>query len=87
MLNDEINCLMKRQPVISVIIPVYNTEKYLEASVRSVMDQTYRNIEIICVNDGFADSSLEFPHAAKSVTILAVNRIPHLLFILLPPLI
>lgn len=59
MLNDEINCLMKRQPVISVIIPVYNTEKYLEASVRSVMDQTYRNIEIICVNDGSTDSSLE----------------------------
>ena len=42
---------------ISVIIPVYNTEKYLEKSVRSVMDQTYGNLEIICVNDGSTDGS------------------------------
>lgn len=44
---------------ISVIIPVYNTEKYVEKSVRSVMDQTYRNLEIICVNDGSTDGSAE----------------------------
>lgn len=42
---------------ISVIVPVYNTEKYLEASLRSVMNQTYKNLEIICVNDGSTDSS------------------------------
>ena len=44
---------------ISVIVPVYNTEKYVEATVRSLMNQTYRNIEIICVNDGSTDGSLE----------------------------
>lgn len=44
---------------ISVIIPVYNTEKYVEKAVRSVMDQTYRNLEIICVNDGSTDNSPE----------------------------
>lgn len=49
----------KLMPKISVIIPVYNTEKYVEASVRSVMEQTYRNLEIICVNDGSTDGSLE----------------------------
>ena len=49
---------MERSPKISVIVPVYNTERYLEASVRSVMNQTYRNLEIICVNDGSTDGSL-----------------------------
>lgn len=44
---------------ISVIVPVYNTEPYLEASLRSLMQQTYRNLEIICVNDGSTDGSLK----------------------------
>lgn len=44
---------------ISVIIAVYNTEKYLEKSVRSVMGQTYRDLNIICVNDGSTDGSLD----------------------------
>ena len=55
----------KTQPAISVIIPVYNTEKYVEASVRSVMNQTYPNLEIICVNDGSTDSSLEILNRLK----------------------
>ena len=44
---------------ISIIIPVYNTEKYVEKAVRSVMGQTYQNLEIICVNDGSTDGSAE----------------------------
>lgn len=43
---------------ISIIIPVYNTEQYVEATVRSIMEQTYDNLEIICVNDGSTDGSL-----------------------------
>lgn len=43
---------------ISVIVPVYNTEDYLERCIRSIIDQTYKNIEIIAVNDGSTDSSL-----------------------------
>lgn len=42
---------------ISVIIPVYNTEKYVERSVRSVLEQTYQNMEVICVDDGSTDHS------------------------------
>lgn len=49
--------LMNLSEKISVIIPVYNTEKYLEKSIRSIMNQTYRNLDIICVNDGSSDSS------------------------------
>ena len=42
---------------ISVIIPVYNVEKYLEQCLDSVINQTFKDIEIICVNDGSTDNS------------------------------
>jgi len=45
-------------PKISVIIPVYNVEKYLAQCLDSLVNQTYKNIEILCVNDQSTDSSL-----------------------------
>lgn len=47
------------KPFISVIIPVYNTEEYLRKCLDSVVNQSYKNIEIICVNDGSTDNSLK----------------------------
>jgi glycosyltransferase involved in cell wall biosynthesis len=49
--------ISERCPLISVIIPVFNVEKYLEACLKSVTLQSYRNIEIIIVNDGSPDES------------------------------
>ena len=46
-------------PLISVIIPVYNVEKYLSRCLNSVITQTYQNIEIILINDGSTDDSLK----------------------------
>lgn len=47
------------QPLISVIIPVYNMEIYLERCLDSVLNNTYRNLEIICIDDGSTDRSLD----------------------------
>lgn len=44
-------------PLISIIIPVYNTSKYLSKCIESAINQTYKNIEIILVNDGSIDNS------------------------------
>lgn len=43
--------------IVSVIVPVYNVEKYLPICIQSIIDQTYRNIEILLVDDGSQDSS------------------------------
>ena len=49
---------MEENPLISVIIPVYNVSKYLIECLSSVVGQTYRNLEIIIINDGSNDASL-----------------------------
>ena len=46
------------RPFISVIIPIYNSEKYLDKCIESIRDQSLKNIEIILINDGSSDDSL-----------------------------
>lgn len=46
-------------PLVSVIVPIYNTEEYLEECLDSLINQTLKDIEIICIDDDSSDSSLE----------------------------
>jgi len=50
---------MSIQSKISVIVPVYNTEKYLSKCLNSILNQTLKEIEVIVVNDGSKDDSQE----------------------------
>lgn len=50
---------MRKSPLISVVLPVYNGEKYLKKSINSILKQSYRNFELIVVNDCSTDSTLE----------------------------
>ena len=45
------------KPLFSVIVPVYNAEKYLRECIDSIINQTYKNIEIILIDDGSTRSS------------------------------
>lgn len=47
------------QPLVSVVIPSYNHEQFVQDSIQSVIDQTYENIELIIIDDGSKDGSLE----------------------------
>lgn len=52
--------------LISIIIPIYNTQEYLSRCLESVINQTYKNLEIILINDGSTDNSLSICEKYKS---------------------
>lgn len=64
------------KPFVSIIIPIYNNEKYLEKCLDSLINQTLSNIEIICVNDGSTDSSLSIVenYAKRDKRIIPITK-------------
>ncbi len=64
------------EPVISIIVPVYNVEKYLRQCMDSIVNQTFRDVEIICVNNGSTDSSPEIlaEYAEKDARVQVVHK-------------
>lgn len=50
---------MNNNPLVSVIIPVYNHEKYVQTAIKSIIDQTYQNIQLLVIDDGSKDSSYQ----------------------------
>ena len=64
------------ESLISVIMPVYNTGKYLERCLNSIINQTYTNWELIAVNDGSTDNSLEIlkSYAQKDNRIIVLEQ-------------
>ena len=57
---------MKTKPLVSIIIPVYNGEKYLKQAINSALNQTYKNIEVIVVNDGSSDNTEKIAKSFKN---------------------
>ena len=69
----------KNTPVVSIIVPVYNTGKYLEECLDSILSQTYKNIEIICIDDGSTDNSPEilkkYAHNDKRLKVMTQKNL------------
>lgn len=67
---------MKKQPKVSIIVPVYNVQKYLNECLDSIINQTLEDIEIIVVNDGSKDASLKImeSYAKKDKRIVVVDK-------------
>lgn len=61
---------------VSIIVPVYNVENYLEECLNSLLNQTLQDIEIICINDGSIDNSLEIlnKYVQKDLRIKVINK-------------
>ena len=72
-MNDESTT---KKPKVSVIVPVYNVEKYLDQCLDSIVSQTLDDIEIIIVNDGSTDESLKVinKYAERDSRIKVVNQ-------------
>ena len=67
---------------LSVIVPVYNTEKYLSKCLNSIVNQSYKNLEILIINDGSTDGSLNIIKSLKmyiQMFLFITNRTQELL--------
>lgn len=64
-------------PILSIIVPVYNSEKFLENTVHSILQQTFKDFELILVNDGSSDNSLSIANklADADSRIVVLNKI------------
>jgi len=61
-------------PLISVVLSVYNAEKYLSEAIESILNQSYGNFEFIIINDGSTDRSLEIIKSYEDVRIILISR-------------
>ena len=67
---------MRVTPLISVLVPCFNVEKYLVECLDSIVAQSYKNLEIICLNDGSTDSTLDIikSYASKDERFVVVDK-------------
>lgn len=67
---------LQHSPLVSVIVPIFNVERYLDQCLYSIRKQTYRNLEIICINDGSTDESLEIlrRHKVEDERVIVIDK-------------
>src|SRR5688500_9607984 len=61
-------------PIISVVLPVYNSENYIKEAIDSILNQTFKDFELIIINDGSVDRSAEVIQAIKDSRIVYVDQ-------------
>ena len=68
--------MKKKSPLISVLMPVYNSEKYVAEAIESILCQTYKDFEFIIINDASTDSSLKIiaKYAKQDKRIKLINN-------------
>lgn len=64
----------KKKPSISVVMSVYNAEKYLKKAIESILNQTFSDFEFIVINDASTDSSLEIMNSFQDTRIKLINK-------------
>ena len=57
--------MMKNRSLVSIVVPIYNGEKWLNKAVDSAINQSYKNIEILLIDDGSTDNSLDLCNSFK----------------------
>lgn len=67
---------MQMKPLVTVLMPVYNAEKYLSEAIDSILTQTYKNIEFLIINDGSTDNSesIILDYQSKNSTIVYIKN-------------
>ena len=67
---------MKNRPIISIIVPIYNVESYLERCIESILNQSFKEFELILVNDGSTDSCKDIcnEYKKRDSRIVVVNK-------------
>ena len=64
---------MKNKPLVSILIASHNKEKYVKRCINSCLNQTYKNIEIIFVDDGSKDKSYQIAKQFKNIRVFKKN--------------
>ncbi|MEK7075763.1 MAG: glycosyltransferase [Patescibacteria group bacterium] len=65
---------MKKDPLVSIIIPAYNAEKYIKTTINSALKQTYQNIEIIVIDDGSTDKTKNIIQSIQDPRIIYIHQ-------------
>ena len=65
---------MLEQPFFSVVIPLFNKEKFIKATLQSVINQSYKNFEILIINDGSTDKSLNLTNEFDDKRVKIINQ-------------
>ena len=66
--------MVNNQPLVSIVMPSYNAEKTIDRAIESVLNQTYKNIELVIVNDGSVDGTLKKIREYEDARIKVVNQ-------------